>query len=136
MRKVFSFLETLPEPNDTTPLESRIDESLQNHRGHGVVILLSDFLISGNLKRSFNAMFSSGLEIQALQLLSPSETNPDLTSDFRLVDMESDTTLDVSASSDLLQFCEQHRATYKAELTALCQSRSGRFLATNTETAL
>ena len=136
MRKVFSFLESLPEPDDATPLETKIEQSLQHHRGRGVVILLSDFLTFGHLKRAFNALFSNGLEILALQLLSPTEIDPDVTSDFRLVDMESDGTLDVSATGDLLRFYQEHRANYEAELAGLCQSRSGRFLSTNTETPL
>ena len=136
MHKVFRFLESSSESKGTTPLEKSIDAALQHHQGRGVVILLSDFLTFGNLKRAFNALFSSGLEIFALQILSPTETDPDLTADSRLVDSESNSLLDVSATGDLLQFYQQHRQDYEETLAKLAQSRSGRFLSTRSDTPL
>ncbi len=136
MNKVFTFLERLDEPDDTVPFEIAIEKALQHHSGRGIVILLSDFLTFGSLKRSFNALFSSGLEILALQLLGPTEIDPDITSDFRLVDAELDENLDVSVSGDLLQFYQDHRLAYQEELASLCQSRSGRFLSVSTESTL
>ncbi len=132
MNKLFSFLERLEEADETIPLEAAIENALQHHAGRGVVILLSDFLSFGTLRRAFNALYSHGLEILALQILGPTEIDPDITSDFRLVDAELEETLDVSVSGDLLRFYQDHRAAYEEEMRALCQSRSGRFLATST----
>ncbi len=132
MGKVFSFIERLPEPDDVTPFETALERSLQHHAGRGVVILLSDFLTFGDFRRAFNALFSSGLEILGLQILGPTEIDPEVPSDFRLVDAETDTTLDVSAGGDLLRFYQDHRQAYQEHLSSLCQSRSGRFLTTST----
>ena len=50
--------------------------------------LLSDFLTGGDLRRAFNLLHSSGLEIFAVQILGPSEIEPELTGDLRFVDCE------------------------------------------------
>jgi hypothetical protein len=136
MSKVFTFLERLDEPDDNIPLEVAVESALQHHSGRGIVMLLSDFLTFGNLKRSFNALFSSGLEILALQVLGPAEIDPDITSNFRLVDAELDEMVDVSVSGDLLRFYQEHRVAYQEDLASLCQSRSGRFLSVSTEPTL
>lgn len=131
MNKLFAFLERLDEPDETIPLEAAVENALAYHSGRGVVILLSDFLTFGSLRRAFNALFSHGLEILGLQILGPTEIDPDLSSDLRLVDAELEETLDVSAAGDLMRFYREHRSLHEEELKALCQSRSGRFLSTS-----
>ena len=136
MGKLFSFLDGLEEPDGTIPLEVAMENALQQHSGRGVVILLSDFLTFGSLRRAFNALFTSGLEIFALQILGPTEMDPEMTADSRLVDVELKETLDLSASGDLIRFYQEHRAAYEDDLRALCQSRSGRFLTVSAEAPL
>ncbi len=136
MGKLFAFLEGLTEADDTVPFESAIESALEHHAGRGVVILLSDFLSFGDFQRAFNALFSAGLEILALQILGPTEIDPDMTADLRLVDAERDDRLDVSASGDLLAYYQEHRLAYEESLQSLCQSRSGRFLSVSSGTPL
>ena len=51
----------------------------------GIVVLLSDFLSFGDFEKPFNRLFSAGLEIFGVQILSPTEINPELTGDIRFV---------------------------------------------------
>ncbi len=127
MSKLFGFLENLQEGGDV-PLEQGVEQMLRHHSGRGVCVLLSDFLSSGDLKRSFNFLHGSGLEIFAVQILAPSEIDPGISGDLRLVDSELGLTLDISSASDLLTFYQEHRAAFENELTTLCRQRSGRFL--------
>lgn len=129
--KLFRFLEALPS-GGSQPIDAGIETMLRQHRGRGVVIVLSDFLTAGDLRRSFNLLFNAGLEILAVQFLSPSELQPEVTGDFRLVDSEEASMLDVSNAADLLALYHEYRAAHEAQLNLLSQQRSGRFVSMNT----
>jgi uncharacterized protein (DUF58 family) len=126
-RKLFAFLESV-EGGGSESIDAAVESLLRQHRGRGVVVVLSDFLTAGDLRRSFNLLFNAGLEVFALQLLAPSELNPEITGDFRLVDSELGGTLDISNAADLLALYQEYRAAHEARIKALCQQRSGRFL--------
>ena len=130
MRKLFTFIESIESGGDA-PLETAIESALKFHTGRGVVVLLSDFLSTGDLKHAFNSLFSAGLEIFALQILAPDEINPGVTGDIRLVDCETQQHLDVSSAAGLLELYQEYREAYERNLATLCQQRSGRFLSTS-----
>ena len=100
LRRVLRFLEDIQGGGDS-PLESAVDAVLRQHRGRGVVFLLSDFLTFGDVNSAFNALYSAGLEIHAIQMLSDMELQPDLTGDVRLMDSETGETLDISGAAEL-----------------------------------
>lgn len=127
MHKLFSFLEGAEGGGDR-PLNEAIDSMLLRHRGKGVCVLLSDFLTYGDLQRSFNMLFSAGLEIYAVQILSQSEINPDLAGDARLVDSETGNVLDVTAAGNLLNMYHEYRETFQRKIEAMARQRSGRFV--------
>ena len=127
LAKMFTFIESLTAGGDV-PIDAAIESALRQHRGRGVAIVLSDFLTTGDLRRAFNHLHSAGLETFALQILAPAEIAPDVAGDFRLVDSETDATLDISNVGDLLALYHEYRAAHEAQLTTLCQQRNGRFL--------
>ncbi|MBM4030594.1 MAG: DUF58 domain-containing protein [Planctomycetes bacterium] len=128
MLKLFTFLERL-EGGGEAPLERGIEEFLKRHVGKGVAIILSDFLTFGDIRRGCNLLFSAGLDVQGVQVLGPSELEPDLTADLRLVDSETLTTLDITAAADILAIYQEHREGFARELATLCRQRQGRFAA-------
>ena len=125
--RLFRFLESVGSGGDS-PVESGIEAVLRQHTGRGVAIVLSDFLSAGNLKRAFNLISSSSLEIFAVQILAPSEIDPDISGDLRLVDCETLGNLDISSASDLLTLYQEYRSAHEEFLHALCRQHSGRFL--------
>jgi uncharacterized protein (DUF58 family) len=127
-KRLFDFLEGIPTEGGDFPIEQAIEAVLHRHRGRGVVILLSDFLTFGDLERPLNQLFSAGLEIFAVQILSPTEINPEVTGDLRFVDCETQMTLDISSAGDLLGIYHEHRLALEEELALLCRQRNGRFL--------
>lgn len=135
MRRLFRFLEDIQSGGDS-PLESAVDAVLRQHRGRGVVVLLSDFLTFGDLNPALNSLYSSGLEIHAVQMLSDMELMPDLTGDVRLIDSETGETLDISGAAELHGLYQDQLAWQEEDLTAACQKRSGRFLRVATSTPL
>lgn len=128
--KLFAFLEKI-ESAGATPIDTAIESFLRQHRGRGVAIVLSDFLTAGDLRRSFNLLHSAGLEIFAVQILSPAEINPEIAGDFRLVDAETSDTLDISQAGDLLALYQEYRTALENQLSGLCSKRNGRFLTTS-----
>ena len=133
MRTVFQFIESVEGRGDA-PLEKAAETLLRYHSGRGVCVILSDFLTFGDLKRGFNMLYSAGLEPMGVQILSPREIDPDLTSDLRLVDSETQETLDISSSGDLMALYQEYREGLERELTLLCQRRSGQFLSVSSDT--
>lgn len=134
-RRLFDFLETIPVGGDF-PIDDAVNAVLRRHRGRGIVVLLSDFLTFGDFQRPLNMLFSAGLEIFAVQILGPTELNPELTGDLRFVDCENGETLDVSSAGDLLGIYHEHRLALEEELGILCRQRSGRFLSISSHDAL
>ena len=130
--RVFSFLESL-EAGGAFPIEAAVEAVLRQHRGRGVAIVLSDFLTFGNLGRPFNLLYSAGLEVLGVQILSPAEREPELTGDLRFVDSESDISLDISNVGELLSIYQDRRAALEQELEEHCRRRRGRFLSISSD---
>ncbi len=127
LRRMFAFLEGLKGGGDF-PIEGAVEAVLRRHRGRGIVVLLSDFLTFGDLHKPLNLLYSAGLEVFAVQILSPTEIDPEVAGDLRFVDCEDGQMLDVSSAGDLLGIYQEHRLALERELEVQCRRRSGRFL--------
>lgn len=126
-RRLFQFIEELETGGDA-PFEKTIQAVLRQHRGRGIVILLSDFLTFGNIETPLNMLYSAGLEIFGIQILSPVELQPELTGDLRLVDSEDFSVVDVSGVGQLLGIYHEHLERMNESLGSICRKRNGRFL--------
>ena len=135
IRPLLTFLEGI-EGGGATPVEEAIDTMLRFHRGRGIVVVLSDFLTFSDLSRSFNMLFSSGLEIWGLQIFGESEVNPDVQGDLRFVDCETGGSLDVTNAGELLDIYHAQRQALHEVLDGQCRRRNGRFQATDTSESL
>jgi uncharacterized protein (DUF58 family) len=135
MRTLFQFIEKVEGSGDA-PLDQALELLLRHHSGRGVCVIVSDFLTFGDLKRGFNLLYAAGLEPLGIQILGPTEIEPDLSSDLRLVDSETQETLDISASADLLMLYQEYRERLANDLALMCRRRSGRFLPVSSATAV
>lgn len=127
IRPLLTFLEQI-EGGGSTPIEGAIESMLKFHRGRGIAIIVSDFLTMGDLTRSLNLLYSSGLEVWGLQVLGESEINPNVQGDLRFVDSETGETLDITNASELLNVYQDQRLWLQESLDAMCRRRNGRFL--------
>jgi hypothetical protein len=134
MTKWFAFLEDL-QAGGNAPLEEGIREFLRFHAGRGMAVILSDFLTFGDVKACLNRLYSVGLETFAVQILGPSELEPEVGGDVRLVDCETGGTLDVSPG-ELIAIYDEYRERFQHDLAQLCRQRSGRFVAISSEDSL
>jgi len=130
MMKLFAFLEGIEGGGDSS-VDEGIETMLKHLTGRGVAVVLSDFLTFGDTKRALNRLFSSGLEPFAVQILAPAEMDPDVSGDSRLIDCETEHTLDVSCNADLLRLYQEHRQSFERELEIYCRQRSGQFVCVN-----
>ena len=124
--KTFTFIENIERGGDA-PIERGIESFLRQHSGRGVVVVLSDFLTGGDLKRAFSLLHGSGLEVLALQILGPGEIDPELAGDLRFFDSETAAHLDVTSAGDLLAIYQEYRAAHQQMIETLAQQRAGRF---------
>ena len=127
MPSLFAFLESIEGGGDAA-LDDAVDALLKRHRGRGVIVMLSDFLTYDDVSRPLNKLFSAGLEIFAIQVLGPTEIDPDVTGDLRFVDCETASTLDVSSAGNLVNIYQEYRLAYERNLEQLCRGRGGRFM--------
>lgn len=132
LRKMLAFFEQLPGGGAFT-VDKMIEQALKRHYGKGVCVIVSDFLTTGDLIRPFNRLHSAGLEIYAVQILGPTEIDPELTGDLRFVDSETAQTLDVSSVGELLGLYHEHRRGLADHLATLCRQRQGRFLSLSSQ---
>lgn len=131
--KLLRFVESVQplEPTDKRSqggIERGVEAMLRKHRGRGVCLILSDFLTQGELPRMFNRLFSTGLEPLALQILAPSELDPELAGDLRLVDCEDQRTLDVTAAGDVVALYHEYLSLLTQTIDGLCRQRGGNYL--------
>ena len=135
MRRLFDFFERA-ECGGDAPIDSAVESMLRRHRGKGLAIVLSDFLTPASLARPFNLLYSAGLEIFALQVLGPTEIDPELTGDLRLVDSEHGRTVDVSSIGELHGIYREHRERLEEHVRRQCRMRNGRFLSISSDAPL
>ena len=135
MRRLFDFFERA-ECGGDAPIDGAVEAMLRRHRGRGMAIGISDFLTPASLARPFNLLYSAGLEIFALQVLGPTEIDPELTGDLRLVDSENGTTVDVSSIDELHGIYHEHREQLQEHVRRQSRTRNGRFLSISSEAPL
>ncbi|MFM7039772.1 MAG: DUF58 domain-containing protein [Planctomycetaceae bacterium] len=127
IRALLQFLENVAGGGDI-PVEDAVERMLRFHRGRGVAILASDFLTLGDLSRPMNMLYSAGLEVWGLQILSDAEIAPNVEGDLRFVDSETGYTLDITNAGELLSIYHDQRLRLQATLDNMCRRRQGRFL--------
>lgn len=135
IRPLLQFLEQV-EGGGAVPVESAIETMLRFHRGRGIVVILSDFLTLGDLTRPLNLLYSSGLEVWGLQILSESEIQPNVQGDLRFVDSETGETLDITNAAELLDVYHDQRMWLQETLDTMCRRRNGRFTSISAATPL
>lgn len=127
MPKLFGFLESI-EGGGNLPFEDGVERVLREHRGRGVVVVLSDFLTYADLGPPLTRLAGAGLEVFGVQILGPTEIDPELDGDLRFIDSEGAGTLDVSAIGDTIRLYQEYRQRYQRRLETLCRQRGGRLM--------
>jgi uncharacterized protein (DUF58 family) len=132
MQQLFAFLEAVA-PGGAAPVDEAVTALLRQHRGRGVLLVLSDFLTAGPLSRALDLAFGCGLLACGVEILAPVEREPELGGDVRLLDCEDGSTLDVTDGGELLELYREHLLGRERALDRAFRRNGGRFLATTAD---
>jgi len=112
--KLLTFMSSMS-ADGGTQLEQSTRSYVIRNRAKGVAVLLSDFLDPEGFEGCLRRLRQSGSDCYAIHVLSRAEIDPSVTGDLRLLDSETDTHVEVSASPALIK-------KYKENLSGFCEA--------------
>ena len=145
LERLTSFLLEQPEPTPRStrpePFGDAMSRVARSRAGHGVLVLLSDFLFPEGVERGLRYLGAAGAEgfdVTCMQVLAPGELDPTLEmasglrGDIRLTDVETGRASEITISAGLI---EQYGKRLDAHITAIaeaCRVRGMRYLLLDT----
>ena len=129
--RLFEFLEKI-EPEGGTDLAASCRRFCLENRRRGVVIVLSDFLDPAGFEEPLKALASRGHEVFALHVMAHEEVEPQLRGDFKLLDIETEDQVEVSATRGVLRAYLRQLSSFRDSLKSFCASRGIGYLFTST----
>lgn len=132
MPRLFRFLEGLT-PQGQTDLNKSIQQYSIKPRRPGLVILISDLLTTTGFESGMRSLLGRGSEAALIHVLSPDELEPPLAGDLQLVDMETNTTQDVSLDASLRREYRARVQSWIQSTQADCRKQNIRYLNLTTD---
>jgi uncharacterized protein (DUF58 family) len=134
---LFNYLQSLSPPaNGVIPApDQQLRAYAANHSQPGVLVLLSDLMHDGWVE-GLRALASRGHEISVIHILAPDETNPELNGDLKLIDVEDNAEVEITADYDLLARYRQGLQDWQAGLRQFCSSRGIAYIPVETSVPL
>jgi uncharacterized protein (DUF58 family) len=127
---LFDFLQNLPvaspSKNGRGPA-SWLGAYAANARRPGPVLLFSDLMDDG-WQPGLNLLAGRGYDVSILHILSPDEANPDLSGDFRLLDSETDHSVEITADFETLERYRLGLDAWRGELRRFCNARGMHYM--------
>lgn len=123
---VGEFLQRLPR-SGTTDLNRALYDMGRVITNPGLTIVISDFLSPQGYQTGVRAVRQLRQEVALLQILSPDELDPQIQGDWRLRDSEGTQSVEVSASSHILQAYRERLARFTEELAAFAHTHMGTY---------
>ena len=122
---LFSFLQEIsPEsaPGNGKGPVSWLSAYAASARQPGPLLLLSDLMDDG-WDRGLNSLGGRGFEVSIIHILSPDEVNPDLNGDFKLIDSESSSEVEITADYETLERYRQGLDNWQEKWRRYCRVR-------------
>ncbi len=118
---LFAFLQQI-RPETAVDLSTACHRYMRTARTPGPLLLCSDLLDAG-WEDALRALSSRPFEITLLHILAPQELDPQFDGDFRLVDAEGGTAVEISADLDALRRYRENLTSWQAEIESFCSGR-------------
>ena len=122
---LFTFLQSIPS-NSPTGSERRPVSSLDSYaagaRQPGPLLLFTDLMDDG-WNRGLNSLGGRGFEVSIIHVLSPDEVNPDLSGDFKLIDSESNSEVEITADFEMLERYRKSLDQWQETWRRFCRAR-------------
>ena len=132
MFRLFDFLSNVQAGGETSLSTSCRSFSMQ-HKGKGVVILISDFLDPQGYETALKYFLGRNCDIFLMHILSPQEVEPELTGDLRLLDCETGGEVEVSISEPMLKMYKRNLRVFCGGLQSYCSKRGISYLFASTK---
>ncbi len=116
----------------TTDLNASLSRFAMRTSRAGLVIIISDFLSDNGYEEGVKRLRYGKHDVVLAQTLAPQEFNPELLGDVRLVDMETDVGIDISANRSVLQAYAKRLNAFIAELQSFAHKHGCSYLLANT----
>lgn len=123
------------------PFDAAMRRVASARSGHGVMVVLSDFLFRDNIEKGLNYLHAGprgGFDSCCLQILSPGELDPaaeleqGLRGDVRLTDIESARAAEITVSRALLKRYDQRLKDHIGAIEGWCRARRMRHVLLST----
>jgi uncharacterized protein (DUF58 family) len=133
--RLMEMLERL-KPGGRTDLNSSLMRFAARTTGRsGLVILISDFLSDPGYEEGVKRLRYGRHDVVMLQTLAPQELNPELLGDVRLVDMETQAGVDISANRAVLQAYSRRLAAFLADVEGFAHKHGCSYVLARTGTS-
>jgi uncharacterized protein (DUF58 family) len=109
--RLMDMLQTL-KPAGKTDLNTSLSRFALRVQRAGMVIVISDFLSESGYEEGVKRLRYGKHEVVLVQTLAPQELKPELVGDVRLIDMETDAGIDISANRAVLQAYAKRLAAF------------------------
>ncbi len=146
---LFNFLTTLT-TNGTTCLNQSLIQYVAQARNPGPILIFSDLFDTGSTTNTNSSslrrgrgcgLWSKGLmallarrfEITLVHILSPDEINPTLNGDLRLIDIETDSAVELTADVDAVLRYKKGLTTWQNEIRQWCIQRGIMYVSVSTD---
>ena len=130
--KLFDYLENL-ECNGRTDLARSCKEFVIRHPRRGIVLLLSDFMDPTGYEDALSTLLSRRHEIFVVQILSPTEIDPEIHGHMRLVDDETGEEVEITLTRSFREVYKKKIAAYVESMRDYCSARGIFYLSTRTD---
>ncbi len=135
---LFDFLGSLASPGQ---LQSRRDTKYQltsyaaNAGRPGPLMVLSDLMDEGWME-GLNILAGRGFEITVVHILSPDEVTPELAGDFKLIDSENGSGIEVTADFEMLERYRRGLIDWREKWHRFCGARGMHYVPIDTSIPL
>lgn len=128
---LFDFLEKV-EPAGQTDLAGSCRRFCLENRRRGVVIVISDFMDPQGFEEPLKALAGRGHEVFCLHVMAHEEAEPELAGDFKLIDIETEDGVEVSATRGVMRAYRRQLDAFRGGIKNFCAERGIGYLYTTT----
>jgi len=129
--RLMDLLQSL-KPAGKTDLNASLNRFALRTQRAGMVILISDFLSDNGYEEGIKRLRYGKHEVILVQTLAPQELKPELLGDVRLVDMETDAGVDVSANRAVLQAYAKRLTAFLNDIQTFSRKHGCSYVLANT----
>ena len=125
-------LETI-QPGENVGFQQGVKDFCLRNSGQGILVLITDLMDKQGYESALRYLLTSRFDIYVIHVLSPTEIDPDVTGDLRLIDSEDADVAEITVSRPLLRRYQQTLNAFIEGAREFCGRRSISYILANTE---